>query len=85
MVSISYIINFHLFIEHINKNDQQSSTFSKFSRHVWKGGYQPLGGGSVEKKDNELEDKVSLIWNGWKSGTEEMRTSGPYPTWNRKQ
>ena len=70
MVSVSYIINFHIFIEHINKNDQKSSTSSEYSRYVWKGGYHPLGGGSVEKKDNESEDRVSLIWNGWQSGTE---------------
>ena len=25
-----------------------------------------------------------LIWNGWKSGTGDTRTSGKYPTWNQQ-
>ena len=37
------------------------SNFSKYSCHVRRGGYQPLGGGIVEKWDNESEDKVLLI------------------------
>ena len=67
MVSISYIITFRWFFEHINNNDKQSSTLSKYSSHIGKGGYQTLGGVSVEKWDNESKDKVLLIWNGWQS------------------
>ena len=61
------LIIFHFLFEHIINNDQQSSTFSKYSCYVWKGGYQPLGGGSVEQWDNELEYKMLLISNSWKT------------------
>ena len=47
------LLLFHLFFNHINNNDQQSSTFSIYSFGVWKGGYQPLWYGSVEKWENE--------------------------------
>ena len=61
MVLISYIINFHFCFEYIKNNDQHSSTFSKDSCNVRKVGYQPLGGDSVEKWDNEPDDKELLI------------------------
>ena len=28
-----------------------------------------MGGSGGEKWDKKLEDKMLLIWNGWKSGT----------------
>ena len=70
----SFLFNF--FFEHINKNHQQISTFSKYSCHVWKGGYQPLRGVSVKKQNNELEYKMLLIWNVWQSGNKETIKSG---------
>ena len=78
------LLLFHSFFEHINNNDQQGSNFSKYFCHVWTGGYQPLGGGSSEKWDNELEDKLFLIWNGWQSDTEAKITSVPYPPWTHQ-
>ena len=55
------LLLFHFYSKNINNNDKQSSTLSKYSSHIRKGGYQTLGGVSVEKWDNELEDRVLLI------------------------
>ena len=46
------LLIFHLFFEHINKNDQHISTFSKYYFHLRKGAYKNLGGSGGEKRDN---------------------------------
>ena len=78
------LLHYHFynsFFKHINNNDQQSSTLPYYSSHLLKKAYQPLGGVSVEKWNNELEDELLLIWSGRKSGPGEMITSCPYPPW----